>query len=164
MTAREKQSDFQWMKLALCQAKKAEAQREVPVGAIAVLGEKVIARAHNLRETKNDPLGHAEIYLLSKVSKKLRRWRLSDVTVYVTLEPCLMCMGAMIQARVGRLVFGCFDPKAGACGSIYDLSKDPRLNHRIEVKSGVLRKECSQILSHFFKKLRTGTSRRVLSK
>ncbi len=147
--------DDRFMQQALREAEKAALRREAPVGAVAVLGEKVIARSHNLRETKQDPLGHAEIYLLSKAAKKLGRWRLSDVTLYVTLEPCLMCMGALIQARVGRLVFGAFDPKAGACGSLYDLSKDSRLNHRIEVTPGVLEKECSRILSDFFKILRT---------
>ncbi|MFO1518772.1 MAG: tRNA adenosine(34) deaminase TadA [bacterium] len=146
--------DSVWMKLALKEAEKAACRGEVPVGAVAVGGGKVLARAHNLRESKNDPLGHAEIYLISKLSKKLKRWRLNDVALYVTLEPCLMCMGAMVQARIGRLVFGCFDPKAGACGSLYDLSKDARLNHRLEVTSGVMGKECSQILSDFFKKLR----------
>ncbi len=147
--------DFYAMQLALREAQKAAKRQEIPVGAVALIKDKIIARSHNLRETKQDPLGHAEIYLLSKVSKKLKRWRLSDVTIYVTLEPCLMCMGAMIQARVGKLVFGCKDPKAGACGSLYDLSSDVRLNHKIEVTSGVLEKECSQILSEFFKKLRS---------
>jgi tRNA(adenine34) deaminase len=156
--------DLKWMKHALREAEKARVRGEIPVGAVAVIDEKIVARAHNLRESKNDPLGHAEIYLISKVSKKLGRWRLSDVTVYVTLEPCLMCMGALIQARVGRLVFGCLDPKAGACGSIYNLSEDRRLNHRIEVTSGALGPECTQILSDFFKKLRTGALRETSSK
>src|SRR5262245_34357723 len=146
--------DRKWMREALREAEKAQGRGEIPVGAVAVIGEKFVVRAHNLRESKNDPWGHAEIYLISKVSKKLKRWRLSDLTLYVTLEPCLMCMGALIQARVGRLVFGCLDPKAGACGSIYNLSEDHRLNHRIQVTSGVLAKECSEILSRFFKKLR----------
>jgi tRNA(adenine34) deaminase len=148
------------MRYALREAEKARERGEVPVGAVAVTGGQILARAHNLREGKNDPLGHAEIYLISKASKKLKRWRLSDVTIYVTLEPCLMCMGALIQARVGRLVFGCYDPKAGACGSLYDLSGDRRLNHRIEVTSGVLASECSKILSDFFKKLRFSTSQK----
>jgi len=152
------------MQAALHQAEKAAKLGEVPVGAVATFNGKILARSHNLREIKNDPLGHAEIALLSKSSKKLGRWRLSDVTFYVTLEPCLMCMGALIQARVGRLVFGCADKKAGACGSLYDLSKDARLNHRIEVASGLLEKECSQILSHFFKKLRARRSKKSPSK
>lgn len=156
--------DVRFMRQALREAQKAGSQREVPVGALAVLGGKVVARSHNLREGKLDPLGHAEIYLLSKTAKKLKRWRLNDVTLYVSLEPCLMCMGALIQARVGRLVFGCFDPKAGACGSIYDLSKDARLNHKIKVTSGVLEQECSKTLSDFFKKLRTRRASRSSSK
>ncbi|MBF0493045.1 MAG: nucleoside deaminase [Deltaproteobacteria bacterium] len=147
-------SDEKWMLQALQQAQKAAQKNEVPIGAIAVYQNKIIARAHNLRESKQDPLGHAEIYLLSKVAKKLACWRMSGVTIYVTLEPCLMCMGALMQARVDRLVFGCLDAKAGACGSLYDFSKDLRLNHRIEVRSGVLQKECVDLLSGFFKQLR----------
>ena len=147
-----------FMKEAIKEAQKAFDKKEAPIGAVAVLDGKIIARAHNLRENKNDPLGHAEILLIHKVSKKLKRWRLTGVTIYVTLEPCLMCMGALIQARTDRLVFGTLDPKAGACGSLYDLSKDLRLNHRIEVTSGVLQKECSEILKIFFKKLRNSTT------
>lgn len=146
--------DEYWMRKAIQEARKAFDKKEAPIGAVAVLEGKIIARAHNLRENKNDPLGHAEILLLHKISKKLKRWRLSGVTVYVTLEPCLMCMGALIQARVDRLFFGTLDPKAGACGSLYDLSKDLRLNHRIDVTSGILQNECSEILKEFFKKLR----------
>lgn len=146
--------DEYFMKRALSEAVKAEKKAEVPIGAVAVHEGKIIARAHNLRESKQDPLGHAEIYLISKISKKLKKWRLNDVIVYVTLEPCLMCMGALLQARVGRLVFGCYDPKAGACGSLFDLSKDLRLNHRIEVTASILEKECSSQLSTFFKELR----------
>ncbi len=142
------------MQLALREAGKALAKNEVPVGAVAVGGGKIIARAHNIRETTQDPLGHAEILLLKKVSKKLKRWRLSDITVYATLEPCLMCMGAMIQARVERLVFGAVDPKAGACGSLYDLGKDLRLNHQISVQGGLLEAQSRKILKEFFIDLR----------
>lgn len=145
-----------FMTAALREAAKAAKKKEAPIGAIAVSGGVAVARAHNLRESKNDPLGHAEIYLIRKLARKLKRWRLKDVTVYVTLEPCLMCMGALIQARVGRLVFGAMDPKAGACGSLYDLSQDKRLNHRIDVVSGVLGRECGAILTEFFKNLRQG--------
>lgn len=148
------QSDFYGMSQALRQAQKALQKNEVPIGACAFFRGELIAKAHNLRETKKDPLGHAEIHLLSKVAKKLSSWRLTGVTVYVTLEPCLMCMGALLQARIDRLVFGCFDPKAGACGSLYDLSQDARLNHRLKVSSGVQAEECSRILSEFFKNLR----------
>jgi tRNA(adenine34) deaminase len=146
--------DLGFMREALREAVKAEKKREAPIGAVAAKDGKILARAHNLRESKADPLGHAEIYLISKLSKKLKRWRLGDVSVYVTLEPCLMCMGALIQARVGRLVYGAMDPKAGACGSLYDLSKDVRLNHRIEVASGVLEDDCGRILTEFFRTLR----------
>jgi tRNA(adenine34) deaminase len=142
------------MRAALREAEKAAKKREAPIGAVAVKDGRILARAHNLRESKNDPLGHAEIYLISKLARKLKSWRLNRVCVYVTLEPCLMCMGALIQARVGSLVFGAMDPKAGACGSLYDLSQDKRLNHRIEVVSGVLGRECSAVLTEFFKALR----------
>ncbi len=146
--------DLHFMQAALKEAQKAFDKKEVPIGAVAVFKNKIIARAHNLRETKQDPLGHAEIILLRKLSKKLKRWRMNDITLYVTLEPCLMCMGALMQARVGRLVFGALDPKAGACGSLYDFAQDFRLNHRIQVSPFILKEECSNLLSLFFKKLR----------
>lgn len=139
------------MRASLAEAHKATKKREVPIGAVAVKDGRILARAHNLRESKNDPLGHAELILLSKLSRKLKSWRMLGVTVYVTLEPCLMCMGALIQARVPRLVFGALDPKAGACGSLYDLSRDGRLNHRIEVSPGLLADECGGLLTRFFK-------------
>ncbi len=145
--------DF-FMKEALKEARRAFLKKEAPIGAVAVVNGKILARAHNLRESKQDPLGHAELILIKKLSQKNKQWRLLEATVYVTLEPCLMCMGALLQARVTRLVFGTFDPKAGACGSLYDLSQDKRLNHRLEVQSGVLQKECSEILKDFFKELR----------
>jgi tRNA(adenine34) deaminase len=147
-------NDPNFMREALREAAKAAKKMEAPIGAVAVKDGQILARAHNLRESKNDPLGHAELYLLSRLSRKLKSWRMIGVTVYVTLEPCLMCMGALIQARVPRLVFGAMDPKAGACGSLYDFSKDLRLNHRIEVVSGVLGKECGAALSEFFRTLR----------
>ena len=147
-------SDLLFMKEALKEASKAARKKEAPIGAVAVKDGKIVARAHNLRESKNDPLGHAELILLSKLSRRLKAWRMLGVTFYVTLEPCLMCMGALIQARVPRLVFGTMDPKAGACGSLYDLSQDKRLNHRIEVVSGVLEEECGGVLTDFFQSLR----------
>lgn len=143
-----------WMKLALREAEKAAQKDEVPVGAIAVRDGKVIARAHNIREATHNPLGHAELLLLQKLSKKMKSWRLLDVTLYVTLEPCVMCMGALLQARIGRLVYGAMDPKAGACGSLFDLSQDKRLNHRIEVQRGIMSHEAAQLLSHFFQRRR----------
>lgn len=144
----------QWMQEALVEAQNAAAKGEVPIGAVAVLGDAVIARSHNLRETTQDPLGHAEILLLRQLTGSQISWRLEDITFYVTCEPCLMCMGALMHARVPRLVFGCYEPKFGACGSLYDFSKDARLNHRIEVVPGVLQEDCAKLLKDFFKALR----------
>ncbi len=151
-------NDHFFMQQALKEAQKAFRKKETPIGAIAVHGDKIIGRAYNLRETKTDPLGHAEILLVKKISKKLKNWRLTHVTLYVTLEPCLMCMGALLQARIKRLVFGTLDPKAGACGSLYNLSQDKRLNHRIEVTSGILQEECSDVLKQFFQQLRKSSA------
>lgn len=167
--------DELFMTAALREAEKAFHKKEAPIGAVAVQEGKIIARSHNLREINQDPLGHAEIYLLRKLSKKLKRWRLSDITIYVTLEPCPMCMGALIQARIDRLVFGTMDPKAasrgtplatarnggqaGACGSVFDLSNDRRLNHRIKVTQGVLQEDCATLLKSFFKKLRKSSTK-----
>jgi tRNA(adenine34) deaminase len=147
-------SDEFFMGEAIAEAKLAADADEVPIGAVAVVDEKVVARAHNVREGTNDPLGHAEILLIEMLAKKMKSWRLDGVTVYVTLEPCLMCAGAMLQARIPRVVFGCADPKAGAMGTLYNVADDPRLNHRIEVVSGVLADECAALLSNFFKRLR----------
>jgi tRNA(adenine34) deaminase len=153
--------DSFFMKAALAEARKAFEKNECPIGAVAVKDGKILARAHNLRESKSDPLGHAEIYLIRKLSKKLKTWRLTGVTVYVTLEPCLMCMGALLQARISHLVFGTSDPKAGACGSLYNLSQDERLNHRIPVVPGVLKEECSKILGDFFRSVRKGKKKKL---
>jgi tRNA(adenine34) deaminase len=143
-----------FMEQALHEAKKAARKGEVPIGAVIVLDNKIIARSHNLKETTTDPTAHAEIIAIKKASKKLKKWRLLNSTIYVTLEPCLMCMGALIQARVPRLVFGSYDPKAGACGSVYDVSNDKRLNHRIKTINGIMAVECERILKEFFKSLR----------
>jgi len=145
----------EYMQLALKEAEKAYQDDEVPVGAIGVMNDQVIAMAHNLREKNQDPLAHAEMYVLYKAARHLNSWRLSDLVVYVTLEPCLMCMGALLQARIKMLVFGAMDPKAGACGSLYDLSSDARLNHQIKVYSGVLADNSSRLLKRFFKEKRT---------
>lgn len=139
---------------AIAEARKAEACDEVPIGAVAVVAGEIICHAHNIREATQNPLGHAELLLLEKLARFQKQWRLSDVTIYVTCEPCLMCAGAMLQARIPRLVYGCRDPKAGACGSLYDVMNDPRLNHRIEVIADVLADECGDLLSSFFKRLR----------
>src|SRR3990170_6556208 len=139
---------------ALKEAEKAARKGEVPVGAVIVREGRVIARGHNKRELANDPAAHAELLAIRAAAKKLGSWRLSATTLYVTLEPCLMCMGAIILARVPRLVFGAFDPKAGACGSLYDISGDKRLNHRVHVSSGVLGSESQAALKDFFRRLR----------
>jgi len=144
----------EFMKPAVEEALRAAEKGEVPIGAVAIVGNEIVGRAHNIRESAANPLGHAEILLIEKIAKAKNDWRLEDVTIFVTCEPCIMCMGAMLQARVKKIVYGCPDPKAGACGSLFDLSKDKRLNHQIEVESGVLKDECSKLLSDFFKKLR----------
>lgn len=152
--------DMEFMAEALREARKAEKKGEVPVGAVVVHKGAIVARGHNVKETGVDPTAHAEIVALRKASRKLNAWRLSGTTLYVTLEPCIMCMGAMVQARVERLVFACFDPKAGACGSLYDISADKRLNHRIKVTSGVGETEAGELLKGFFSKLRKGKKKK----
>jgi len=144
-------TDERWMREALAEAAKAEREGEVPIGAIAVCEDKVVGRAHNIRERTHNPLGHAELLLIVELAGGRGSWRLDGVTVYVTCEPCLMCAGAMLQARVPTVVYGCPDPKAGAMGSLYDVSQDARLNHAIEVRAGVLSEECADLLSSFFR-------------
>ena len=139
---------------AIAEAGKAQAKDEVPIGCVIVRDGRIISRGHNLRETSQDPTGHAEFIAIRKAARKLRSWRLLDTVLYVTLEPCTMCMGAIILARIPTVVFGCYDPKGGAAGSLYDLSSDPRLNHRVELLSRVLERECSSLLSDFFAELR----------
>jgi tRNA(adenine34) deaminase len=146
--------DDYWMKKAWQLALKAEAIGEVPIGSIIVKDDKIIGRGFNQRESRNDPSAHAEMIAIRQASRKLNAWRLLGTTLYVTLEPCPMCMGAILLARIDRVVFGCFDPKAGAAGSLYNLADDPRFNHRVELSSGVMKQECSEILSNFFRKLR----------
>jgi len=138
------------MKLALSEAEKAGGKGEVPIGAVIVTDGRVIARGHNLRESKNDPTAHAEMIAVRNAAKKLNSWRLINSTLYVTVEPCVMCIGAIVLARIPRLVFGCLDPKGGAVGSLYDISNDKRLNHRVEV----MPEEAQALLKDFFKKLR----------
>lgn len=140
--------------LALFEAEKARDKGEVPIGAVVVTDGRVIARGHNLRESKNDPTAHAEMIAIRKAAKKLNSWRLNKSTLYVTVEPCVMCIGAIVLARIPRLVYGCLDSKGGAVGSLYDISNDKRLNHRVEVRSGVMDEEAQALLKDFFKKLR----------
>lgn len=140
-----------YMKKALRQARVAARKGEVPVGAIVVKGVVVIARAHNLRESRRDPTAHAELIVLQRAAKKLGGWRLTGCTLYVTLEPCPMCAGAAIVSRLEAVVYGASDPKAGCCGTLYDLPEDARFNHRCGITGGVLAEECAQLLSDFFK-------------
>jgi tRNA(adenine34) deaminase len=144
------------MRVALDQARAAASEGEVPVGAVVVYDAQVLARAHNLRETRGDALAHAELLALAEASRAIPGWRLERTTLYVTLEPCAMCAGALVQSRVERLVYGAADPKAGFCGSLGDLVRDPRLNHRLEVRAGVLAEESSELLRTFFAGLRRG--------
>lgn len=142
--------DLEAMGLALAEARQAGDDGDVPVGAVVVVDDQVVASAGNRREATGDPTAHAEIIALRQAATALGRWRLSDATLYVTLEPCPMCAGGLVAARVARLVFGCADPKAGACGSLYNLCVDPRLNHEVEVVGGVRESEAAQLLSGWF--------------
>lgn len=142
------------MKKALKEAKKAYEKLEVPVGAVIVKEGKIIARAHNLKESKKDTTKHAEILAIQKASQKLNTWRLNDCEMYVTLEPCTMCAGALIQARLGKLYIGTMDYKTGACGSVLNVLEDYPFNHKIEYETGILKEECEKILQDFFKELR----------
>ena len=146
--------DEKWMALAIEQAKLAERIDEVPVGAVLVQDDQLIASAHNQPITNNDPTAHAEIQLLRAAGKQLNNYRLPNTTLYVTLEPCTMCLGAMIHARISRIVFGAYDEKTGVCGSCQDLSTSECFNHSIEIKGGVLADKCKQLLQQFFKKRR----------
>ncbi|HET7522795.1 MAG TPA: tRNA adenosine(34) deaminase TadA [Acidimicrobiales bacterium] len=143
-------ADSAAMRLALDEARRAGEAGEVPVGAVVVAGGRVVAAAGNRRESAGDPTAHAEILALKAAARSLGSWRLDGTTVYVTLEPCPMCAGALVAARVARLVFAAPDPKAGACGSLYNLCADPRLNHEIPVESGVLGPEAAELLSGWF--------------
>ena len=143
-----------YMKEALKEASKAYQKEEIPIGAVIVKNGKVIARAYNLKEIKNDTTEHAEIRAIKKASKKLGAWRLADCELYTTLEPCPMCAGAIIQARISKVYIGTMDEKTGACGSVLNLFKDHKFNHNVEVECGVLEDECKEILQDFFKNLR----------
>lgn len=146
--------DETYMALALEEARLAADEGEVPIGAVVVCDGQVVARAHNRRETEHDPSAHAEFAALVQVSQALERWRLSGCTVYVTLEPCLMCAGLMVNSRIDRCVYGASDPKGGALGTLYDVSHDARLNHEFEVVPGVMAEECAEILRSFFRERR----------
>lgn len=154
VTPSTRAEDERFMRQALTQARKAGKLGEVPIGAVVVFDGKVVARGYNRRETDVDPAGHAEFIAIKRASYKLGRWRLTDCTAYVTLEPCIMCAGLMHQARIGRCVYGAPDPKAGACGTLYRINEDERLNHTFPVSEGVLQEECSALLKEFFAGLR----------
>jgi len=146
--------DLRYMQAALRQADRASALGEVPIGAVVVAAGRIVGRGHNLRESRHDPTAHAEVIALRQAARKLQSWRLEGATLYVTCEPCPMCAGALVLARVKRLVYGCDDPKAGAVKSLYRLLEDRRLNHRVEVVAGLCETECKERLSGFFSKLR----------
>lgn len=153
-------TDDEAMQAALEEAAAAPAHGDVPVGAVAVVGGEVLSRRHNERELGSDPLAHAELLALADAARALGTWRLDAVTLVVTLEPCPMCAGALVAARVARLVFGAADPKAGACGSLYNLCADPRLNHAVDVTPGVLADRAAALLTAFFadrRRRRTGS-------
>lgn len=142
------------MKKALLQARVAYKKGEVPVGAVVVKDGEIISRGYNLRESTNDPTAHAELLAMKKAAKKLNSWRLSGCTLYVTLEPCPMCTGLIINSRIDKVVFGAYDQKAGCCTTLYHLATDERFNHRASVLGGVMEEECAKILSDFFKEKR----------
>ena len=152
--ASQQNVDERWMRTAIAEARLAEAEGEVPVGAVIVHDSKIIACAHNQREFSQDPTRHAEMIAIQEAAKKLGSWRLIDTTLYVTLEPCPMCAGALVNARVPRVVWGCDDPKAGATRTLYEIGTDARLNHRFECVPGVLDEACSALLTEFFGAIR----------
>jgi tRNA(adenine34) deaminase len=151
--------DEQYMRIAIDQARIAEENGDVPIGAVIVHNNTIIAKAYNQREQLQDPTAHAEIIALTQAAAALENWHLNGCTMYVTLEPCCMCAGALVLARVDRLVYGCDDPKAGAVKSLYNIVQDGRLNHRVEVTAGVLADECSQLLQKFFERRRIEDSK-----
>ncbi|KKO52601.1 adenosine deaminase [Paenibacillus sp. DMB20] len=142
------------MREAIAEAKKAEALGEVPIGAVIVRGEEIIGRGHNLRETTFDATAHAEMVAIRDASRHLDAWRLLECRLYVTLEPCPMCAGAIVQARVPQVVYGTTDPKAGCAGTLMNLLQEPRFNHMTEITHGVLQEECAALLTRFFRRLR----------
>jgi len=147
-------TDNDFMKIALEEAKEAYRCGEVPVGAVLVFEGNILAQAHNSPITKNDPSAHAEMLVLRQAGEKIGNYRMTGAELYVTLEPCVMCAGAIIQARLARVIFGARDPKCGAVGSLYNILTDERLNHQVEITEGILREECGEILSRFFQQKR----------
>ena len=148
------QTDYDFMRMALEEAQKALDKDEVPVGAVVVLEGKILARAYNSPITSSDPSAHAEILALRQAAAAIGNYRLTGALLYVTLEPCIMCAGAILQARLARLIFGARDPKSGAVASLYEILSDARFNHKVEVTEGILKEECGEILSRFFRQKR----------
>jgi len=154
MTDEKNKTDEKYMREALKQAKRAYLLGEVPIGCVIVYKDKIIGRGYNKRNTKKTTLAHAEITAIDRASKKMGDWRLEDCTIYITLEPCQMCSGAIVQARIKRAVIGAMNPKAGCAGSILNILQMEEFNHQVEITTGVLEEECSAILQKFFKELR----------
>ena len=154
MPGDKRTQDLTFMQMALEEAAKAPAVGEVPIAALIVQNGRVLAQAHNYRELWQDPTAHAEVIAIRAAATALGTWRLTDTTLYVTIEPCSMCIGAIILARVSRVVFGAWDQKAGACGSLFDLPSEPKLNHRVAVTGGILEQESQALIQKFFKSLR----------
>ncbi|HEV8327472.1 MAG TPA: tRNA adenosine(34) deaminase TadA [Nitrospiraceae bacterium] len=154
MPGEERAQDLMFMRVALEEAARASAVGEVPIAALIVQAGQVLAQTHNYRELWQDPTAHAEVIAIRSAATALGTWRLTDTTLYVTVEPCSMCIGAIILARVYRVVFGAWDPKAGACGSVFNLPSEPKLNHQVLVTGGVLEQESQALIQKFFKKLR----------
>lgn len=156
----EQDRNNKFMKEALKEAKKAYDKEEIPVGAVIVRDDKIIARGHNIKELKKDTTKHAEIIAIQKASKNMDAWRLEGCTLYVTLEPCAMCAGALIQSRIKKVVIGTMDKKTGACGSVLNLLEDYKFNHQVEIETGIMETECREILQQFFKELRKKKSKK----
>ena len=152
----ERAEDLTFMRMALEEAVRAPAVGEVPIAALVVHEGRVLAQTHNYRESWQDPTAHAEVIAIRAAAAALSTWRLTGATLYVTVEPCAMCTGAIILARIPRVVFGAWDPKGGACGSVFDLTNEPLLNHRVEIVGGLLEEESQALLQQFFRQLRTG--------
>ncbi|HEV8620007.1 MAG TPA: tRNA adenosine(34) deaminase TadA [Nitrospiraceae bacterium] len=156
MTGDERAQDLTFMRMALEEASRAPTVGEVPIAALIVQNSQVLAQTHNYRELWQDPTAHAEVIAIRAAAIALGTWRLTDTTLYVTVEPCSMCIGAIILARISRVVFGAWDPKAGACGSVFDFTNEPRLNHHVEILGGLLEQESQALIQQFFRQLRTG--------
>ena len=154
--------DEKYMREAIRQARRAYDKGEVPIGAVIVYQDKIIGRGYNRRTTDHNPLAHAEMTAIRRASKKLGDWRLEDCTLYVSLEPCQMCAGAIVQARIKRVVAGCMNPKAGCAGSILNLLQMEQFNHQVELSKGVLAEECSQMMKDFFRDLRAGRFKKMV--